>query len=99
MVCSLQSAVCKRHTPREIVPLLSCTKNIGFQDVRNEVQLILALSATFSTPENIRTMTIWAYLLRNIYHERHLAGPVSYWDFGETGPRDYKRQFTVFLDK
>ena len=65
----------------------------------NEVQLILAHSATFSTPGNIKTMTIWAYLLRNIYHKRHLSAPVSYWDFRETGPRAYKRQFTVFLDK
>ena len=72
---------------------VSCTKNTdqhkscyGFQDVGNEGQLILAHSATFSTPGNIKTMTIWAYLLRNIYHKRHLSGPVSYWDFRETGP-------------
>ena len=26
-------------------------------------------------------------MLRNIYHQRHLSGPVSYRDFRETGPR------------
>ena len=74
--------------------LLSCTKNIdqhkscyGFQDVGNEVELILAHSAMLSTPENIKTMTIWAYLLKNICHQRHLSGPVSYRDFRVTGPR------------
>ena len=99
--------IADRTRSREIVPLLSCTKNIeqhksclySFQDVGNEVQLMLAHSATFSTTGNIKTMTIWAYLSRNTYHERHLPGPVSYWDFRETGPRAYKRQFTVFLDK
>ena len=98
--------IADRTRSREMVPLLSCTKNIdqhklcyGFQDVGNEVQLILAHSATFSTPGNITTMTIWAYLLSDIYHKRHLSGPVSYWDFRETGPRAYKRQFMVFLDK
>ena len=62
--------------------LLSCTKNIdqhkscyGFQDVGNEVELIVAHSVMFSTPENIKTMTIWAYLLRNICHQRHLFRP------------------------
>ena len=76
---------------------LSCTKNIdkhkscyGFQDVGNEVELILAHSATFSTPD-IKTMTIWAYLVRNIYHQRRLPGLVSYRDFRETGPRAYTR--------
>ena len=95
-----------RTRSREIVPLLSCTKNVdqhkscyGFQDVMNEGELILARSAMFSTPENIKTMTIWAYLSRNIYHQRHLLGPVSYQDFRETDPRAYKQQFTVFLDK
>ena len=54
-----------RTRSREIVPLLSCTKNIdqhkscyGFQDVGNDVELFRARSAMFSTPENIKTMTI-----------------------------------------
>ena len=54
-----------RTRSREIKPLLSCAKNIdqqkscyGFQDVGNEVELILARSAMFSTPENTKTMTI-----------------------------------------
>ena len=54
-----------RTRAREIVPLLSCTKQIdqhktsyGFQDIGNEVELILARSAMFSMPENIKTMTI-----------------------------------------
>ena len=75
--------------------LTSTSHVMVFQDVGNEVELILA----HSTPENINTMTIWVYLLRNIYHQRHLSGPVSYQDFRETGSRAYKRQFTVFLDK
>ena len=54
-----------RTRSRETVPLRSCTKNIdqhkscyGFQDVGNEVELILAGSAMFSTPEKIKTLTI-----------------------------------------
>ena len=95
--------IADRTRSREIVPLLSCTKHIdqhkscyGFQDVWNEVELILAHSATFSTPGNMKTMTIWAYLLRSICHKRHLSGPVRYLDFRETGPRAYKRQFTRY---
>ena len=29
------------------------------------------------------------FLERNIYHQRHLSGPVSYRDFRETGPRSH----------
>ena len=49
----------------EIVPLLSCSKDIKrhkslwqFQDVKNEVDLILARAAMFTVPQNVNTMTI-----------------------------------------
>ena len=49
----------------EIVPLLSCSKDITqhkslwqFQDVKSEVDLILAHAAMFTMPENVNTMTI-----------------------------------------
>ena len=49
----------------EIVPLLSCSKDIKrykslwqFQDVKSEVDLILARAAMFTMPQNVNTMTI-----------------------------------------
>ena len=49
----------------EIVPLLSCSKDITrhkslwqFQDVKSEVDLILARAAMFTLPQNVNTMTI-----------------------------------------
>ena len=49
----------------EIVPLLSCSKDITrhkslwqFQDVKSEVDLILARAAMFTVPQNVSTMTI-----------------------------------------
>ena len=49
----------------EIVPLLSCSKDLTrrkslwqFQDVKSEVDLILARAAMFSVPRNVNTMTI-----------------------------------------
>jgi len=49
----------------EIVPLLSCSKDImrhkslwQFQDVKSEVDLILARAAMFTVPQNANTMTI-----------------------------------------
>ena len=48
----------------EVVPLLSCRKDITrhkslwqFQDVKNEVDLILARAAMFTMPQNVNTMT------------------------------------------
>ena len=49
----------------DIVPLLSCCKDITrhkslwrFQDVKSEVELILARAAMFTMPQNVNTMTI-----------------------------------------
>ena len=49
----------------EIVPLLSCTKDITrhkslwqFHDKNNEVDLILARAALFTMPQNVNTLTI-----------------------------------------
>jgi len=49
----------------EIVPLLLCSKDITqhkslwqFQDVKSEVDLILARAAMFTVPQNVDTMTI-----------------------------------------
>ena len=49
----------------EIVPLISCSKDITrhkslwqFQDVKSEVDLILARAAMFTLPQNVNTMTI-----------------------------------------
>ena len=54
-----------RSQSLEIVPLLSCTKDITrhkslwqFQDVKNEVDLILARAALFTMPQNVNTLTI-----------------------------------------
>lgn len=54
----------RNHTT-EIVPLLSCTRDIsahkslwGFQDVNNEVDLILARTSIFERPGNIGSLTI-----------------------------------------
>ena len=59
----------------EIVPLLSCSKDImrhkslwQFQDVKNEVDLILARAAMFTVPQNVNTMTICSS------HRSSLAG-------------------------
>ena len=48
-----------------IVPLLSCSKDIirhkslwQFQDVKREVDLILARAVMFTVPQNVNTMTI-----------------------------------------
>ena len=49
----------------EIAPLLSCSKDITrhkslwqFQDVKSEVDLILARAAMFTLPQNVNTMTV-----------------------------------------
>ena len=44
----------------EIVPLLSCSKDITrqFQDVKSEVDLILVRAAMFTVPQNVNAMTI-----------------------------------------
>ena len=44
----------------EKVPLLSCSEDITrqFQDVKSEVDLILARAAMFTVPQNVNTMTI-----------------------------------------
>ena len=49
----------------EIVPLLSCSKDITgrkslwqFQDVKNKVDLILARAAMFTVPQNVDIVTI-----------------------------------------
>lgn len=54
-----------RSQSLEIVPLLSCSKDITwhkslwqFRDVKSEVDLILALAAMFTVPQNVNTMTI-----------------------------------------
>ena len=48
--------------------------------------LSLALSATFSTPEDTKTMTICAYLLRNICHQRHFFRPGEFGTFEKRAP-------------
>lgn len=54
-----------RNRSTEIVPLLSCTKDVAqhkslwqFQGVESEVELILARAAMFTTPQNVLTMTV-----------------------------------------
>ena len=54
-----------RNQSIEIVPLPSCSKDITrhkslwqFQDVKNEVDLILARAAMFTVPQNVNAMTI-----------------------------------------
>ena len=65
--CSEQSSFDRRDRSHsfEVVPLLSCTKDITrhkslwqFQDVNNEVDLILARAALFTMPQNVNTLTI-----------------------------------------
>ena len=62
-LCSFDRRDKKQST--EIVPLLSCSKSISnhkslwnFQDVDNEVELILARAAVLSIQESVQTMTI-----------------------------------------
>ncbi|KAL9968537.1 hypothetical protein ACROYT_G020644 [Oculina patagonica] len=71
--CSFKSLVggqcsfdCRdRKQSTEIVPLLSCTKNVAqhkslfqFHDVESEIELILARAAMFNTPQNVEVMTV-----------------------------------------
>ncbi|KAL9977986.1 hypothetical protein ACROYT_G015455 [Oculina patagonica] len=61
--CSFDRRDRKQST--EIVPLLSCAKNVAqhkslfqFHDVESKIELILARAAMFNTPKNVEVMTV-----------------------------------------